>query len=305
MGERPGSTQPGSVWDSGCSLGSPTNPRSVSPGWGSGLIELGGSGSWRSPRLRPAGSPSRHSRGPAALGRRLALLVGLAATWGGGAGAGRRTVFPLWDPGRPGSGRVRLSGNWTGSRSPVRRAGAQALRAQAGERAARRPCRPPAAGGALSRLERRSLARRRAAVVRGVRWRRAWCRTLPRGKSAAPSRRRRTLSRAAVGPNTPAYTRRWGPRPAAHLALNYAGTFGASVSPPHTEGAGARICVSHTGRGPTVLSYFRVMVGRMGGSSGGVRSKVPGVCFVRRWGAGGPCLTLGLCHPISPGFRLN
>lgn len=117
--------QPGSVWGSGCSLRSPTNPRSVSPGWGSGLI------SWAGPGLgglRGSGQQgsSRHSRGPAALGRRLALLVGLAATWGGGAGAGRRTVFPLWDPGRPGS-EVGSGARGTGprSRSPVRRAGAR------------------------------------------------------------------------------------------------------------------------------------------------------------------------------------
>lgn len=69
-----------------------------------------------------------------------------------------------------------------------------ALRTRAGERAARRPCPPPAAAGSLSRLERRSLARRRPgcrgtgrSVSAGLR------RTVPRGKSAAPSRRRQTL----------------------------------------------------------------------------------------------------------------
>ena len=131
--------QPGKVWDSGCSLKSPTNPRSVSPGWGSGLI------SWARPGLgglRGSGQQgsSRHSRGLAALGRRLALLVGLAATWGCGAGAGRRAVFPLLgipgapDP-RPGQALGELD-----RRSRALSAGPRhgALRMRGGERAVRR-----------------------------------------------------------------------------------------------------------------------------------------------------------------------
>lgn len=149
--------QPGKVWDSGCSLKSPTNPRSVSPGWGSGLIGWAGPGLGG---LRGSGQQgsSRHSRGPAALGRRLALLVGLAATWGCGAGAGRCAVFPLL--GIPGAPDPR-SGQALGEldrRSRALSAGPRhgALRMRGGERAVRLPCRPPAAGGSLSRsLERR------------------------------------------------------------------------------------------------------------------------------------------------------
>lgn len=144
------------------------------PGLGLGADQLGGSGSWRSPRVRPAGViPSFAGAG----GPRAATgAVGLAATRGGGAGAGRRAVFPLLgisgaqDP-RSGQALGELDrGPGALSAGP----GHGALRTRGGERAARRPCRPPAAGGSLSPgLERRSLARRWAAVVRGVRWRRA------------------------------------------------------------------------------------------------------------------------------------
>ena len=283
-------------------FGSPTNPRSVSPGWGSGLI------SWVGPGLgglRGSGQQgsSRHSRGPAALGRRLALLVGLAATWGGGAGAGRRAVFPLLgisgaqDP-RSGQALGELDrGPGALSAGP----GHGALRTRGGERAARHPCRPPAAGGSLSRgLERRSLARRRAAVVRGVRWRRARDAHFPaenRQLLLDGGRHRRAAGRAKHS----AYTRRWGPRPAAHLALNYAGTFGASVSPPRREGWGLRYAFPTRVGGLQSSPTFRVMAGRMGGSSGWSGTQGPGGLFCSKMGPAVPAW-LWVCAIDRAGF---
>lgn len=110
-------------------------------------------------------------------------------------------------------GRVKRSGNWTEVPEPcppgrgTERSGCGAGSERSGARVG------PAAGGSLSwSLQRRSLARRRAAVVRGVRWRRA-------GDARFPAENRQLLLdggrhlRAAGGAKHSAYTRRWGPWP--------------------------------------------------------------------------------------------
>ena len=164
------------------------------PGLGLGADQLGGSGSWRSPRVRPAGViPSFAGAG----GPRAATgAVGWAGSYKGRRGRGweARRISSPWDLGRPGS-KVGSGARGTGprSRSPVRRAGARSApgsgwgasgQAPVSATSGRRGFVSLGAAIASSAPGCRGTGRSVAAGLR---------RTLPRGKSAAPSRRRQTL----------------------------------------------------------------------------------------------------------------
>lgn len=159
------------------------------PGLGLGADQLGGSGSWRSPRVRPAGViPSFAGAG----GPRAATgAVGWAGSYKGRRGRGweARRISSPWDLGRPGS-KVGSGARGTGprSRSPVRRAGARSA-PDAGRGASGQAPVSATSGrrvfvsgiGAAIASSALGCGGTRRSVAAGP------GRTLPRGKSAAPS----------------------------------------------------------------------------------------------------------------------
>lgn len=164
------------------------------PGLGLGADRLGGSGSWRSPRLRPAGViPSFAGAG----GPRAATgAVGWAGSYVGLRGRSWevRCVSSPWDPGRPGS-KVGSGARGTGPtfQSPVRRAEARSApdagrgasgQAPVSATSGRRVFVSEPGAAIASSAPGCCGAGRSVAAGRG--------RTLPRGKSAAPSRRWQT-----------------------------------------------------------------------------------------------------------------